>query len=277
MNPVRSRRRRFGPVARIGDSIQRTEAQSLMAAEPGSRLRVRPPRAAGPDRRPAGRPDRPDRLRGRRPRRRPVGSRCSLGITSFWPPWRLAFVPVGGRNADLWAPITTAFWVRRLSVRPAVAQRRHAPRPRRRRADLADPPRPPGRPADPRRPVRSGRRPDGRGLRRPDLHGGAVGAAGGVRPLRSAPSRPAAWPAGAASCPASPARPARSPRIQWVERTAPADDGHLAPGRPRPARLPRVRIRWPRAIWTWWPRPGRPPRPTRPSWRCRSTGRRPPG
>jgi hypothetical protein len=28
----------------------------------------------------------------------------------------LAFAPIGGRNADLWAPITTAFWFRRLTT-----------------------------------------------------------------------------------------------------------------------------------------------------------------
>ena len=38
-----------------------------------------------------------------------------LGITVLLAALAAAFVPVGGRNADLWAPITTTFWVRRLS------------------------------------------------------------------------------------------------------------------------------------------------------------------
>jgi hypothetical protein len=36
------------------------------------------------------------------------------GMVVFLGAVTAAFVPVGGRNADLWAPITTAFWFRRL-------------------------------------------------------------------------------------------------------------------------------------------------------------------
>ena len=37
-----------------------------------------------------------------------------IGVAVFLLGLGLAFAPIGGRNADLWAPITTAFWSRRL-------------------------------------------------------------------------------------------------------------------------------------------------------------------
>jgi hypothetical protein len=39
-----------------------------------------------------------------------------LGVALFLAALGFAFAPIGGRNADLWAPITTAFWFRRLTA-----------------------------------------------------------------------------------------------------------------------------------------------------------------
>jgi hypothetical protein len=148
------------------------------------------------------------------------------GIVVFLGAVAAAFVPVGGRNADLWAPITTAFWFRRL-----VAGRRW-------RSDAPLLGHVEGEPPWPTLPFHLA------GLRILDVPADATGAAMGVvcdGPTYTAvlSVRPEAFAlcdsgeqarrlAGWGGILAGVAREG-SPigRLQWVERTAPADAGDL--------------------------------------------------
>jgi hypothetical protein len=137
----------------------------------------------------------------------------------------LAFAPIGGRNADLWAPITTAFWFRRLL---SGRQWRNDAM----RLGHVD-----GEPSCPNLPAHLA------GvwmLDAPSDVGGSMGvvrdgatytAVLSVRPEAFAlcdsaeqARRLAGW-GGILSGVAREASPIV--RLQWVERTAPADDGHL--------------------------------------------------
>jgi hypothetical protein len=149
-----------------------------------------------------------------------------IGVAMFLVCVGLAFAPIGGRNADLWAPIATAFWFRRL-----VCGRQWRNDAMRLGHIDAEPP-------WPTLPTHLA------GLRILDVPADATGAAMGV--IRDGSTytavlsvRPEAFAlcdsaeqarrlAGWGGILAGVAREA-SPivRLQWVERTAPADGGEL--------------------------------------------------
>jgi hypothetical protein len=148
-----------------------------------------------------------------------------IGVAVFLAALGLAFAPIGGRNADLWAPITTAFWFRRLVSGPQW------------RNDAMRLGHIGGEPPCPTLPAHLA------GLRildAPSDVGGSMGVVrDGVTYTAVLSVRPEAFAlcdsaeqarrlAGWGGILAGIAREA-SPvtRIQWVERTAPADDGDL--------------------------------------------------
>lgn len=160
----------------------------------------------------------------------------------------LAFAPMGGRNADLWAPITTAFWVRRLL---SGGQWRNDAM---RLGHVEDEPPWPTLPAH-----LAGLRildvPSECGAAMGVIHDGHTYAAIlSVRPEAFAlcdsaeqARRLAGW-GGILAGIAREASPVT--RIQWVERTAPAD-GATSSGRARRSSPSRRRTPCPRATCSW--------------------------
>ena len=148
-----------------------------------------------------------------------------IGVAVFLLGIGAAFAPIAGRNADLWAPITTAFWLRRL-----VSGRQW-------RNDAMRLGHIDGEPTCPNLPNHLAR------VRILDASSDVGGSMGVVRDGNTYTAVLSVRPEAFALCDSAEqarrlagwggilsgvAREA-SPicRLQWVERTAPADDGHL--------------------------------------------------